>query len=264
MAYSPPASKKALVIGASSGYGAGIATALLNAGYLVIHAARSYNGQDAQHLHVDVTQPEKVDALFDVIGQTKVYGDLDIVVYSAGVARGLRTVEAGEPSQYQQVFNTNAVGLYHVARRALPLLKKRKGHFIHIGSIANELAYEGGADYCASKAAATSIMRTLRAELLGTGVHTTSVEPGLGDTNFQMARYDGDESRAQKHYAGIEQLRPTDLGETVMWLVSRPAHVNIDSIIIKPTDQLTHGRLAASVRSLSGQGPTDLMRHTPS
>jgi 3-hydroxy acid dehydrogenase/malonic semialdehyde reductase len=241
----PPSPPKALVIGASSGYGAGIAAALAAAGYMVISAARRYNGADPQHLHVDVTDVGSVDALFDTLDQ--LVGTLDVVVYSAGVARGLRTVEQGEPREYAQVFNTNAVGLYHVARRAVPMLKPRRGYLLHIGSIATTLAYEGGADYCASKAAATTIVRTLRAELLGTGVRTTSIEPGLGDTNFQMARYDGDEDRARKHYAGIRQLSPADLGETVLWLVSRPAHINIDEITIKPLDQLTHGKTAAKV-----------------
>jgi 3-hydroxy acid dehydrogenase/malonic semialdehyde reductase len=245
MAYQPPVPKKALVVGASSGYGAGIATALLNAGYVVIHAARSYTGEDAQHLHVDVTDVASVDHLFDQLAQ--LVGTLDIVVYSAGVARGLRTVAEGVPSQYQQVFDTNTVGLYHVARRAVPLLKPHRGHLLHIGSIANTLAYEGGADYCASKAAASAIMRTLRAELLGTGIRTTSIEPGLGATNFQLARYDGDEARAGRHYAGIVQLSPADLGNTVLWLVQQPPHINFDELIIKPIEQLTHGKTAAQL-----------------
>jgi len=245
MAADPTIPKKALVVGASSGYGAGIATALLNAGYVVIHAARRYTGQDAQHLHVDVTDVASVDRLFDQLSQ--LVGTLDVVVYSAGVARGLRTVQEGDPKEYATVFNTNAVGLYHVARRALPLLRPRRGHLLHIGSIANNLAYEGGADYCASKAAASTIMRTLRAELLGSGVRTTSLEPGLGATNFQLARYDGDEARASKHFAGIVQLSPADLGNTVVWLVGLPPHVNIDELVIKPIEQLTHGKTAAQL-----------------
>lgn len=244
MAYNPPSTKKALVIGASSGYGAGIAQALLNAGYTVIHAARRYNGSDPQHLHVDVTDAASVAQLFDNVGQ--LLGSLDLVVYSAGIARGIRTVEESVVACYQSVFATNTLGLYAAATHAIPLLKQRRGHFIHIGSIAHALAYDGAADYCASKAAASTIMRTLRAELLGTGVHTTSIEPGLGDTNFQLARYDGDEAAAAKHYAGIQQLTSKDLGETVLWVASRPHHVNIDELTIKPLDQLTHGRTVAS------------------
>lgn len=244
VAYTPPSQKKALVIGASSGYGAGIAQALLGAGYAVIHAARSYAGADAQHLHVDVTDAASVNSLFEQV--KTLLGDLDVVVYSAGVARGLRPIGDAIRAEYERVFKTNTLGLYQAAKCAVPLLRKRSGHFLHIGSIANELAYEGGGDYCASKAAASTIMRTLRAELLGSGIHTTSIEPGLGDTAFQLNRYDGDEAAAAKHYVGIQQLTPWDLGETVLWLVSRPHHVNIDELVIKPLDQLTHGRTVAS------------------
>lgn len=171
-------------------------------------------------------------------------GGLDALIYSAGLAVGKATIENGDPANWAQVMETNCLGLMYALKPAIPFLRKSEGHIISIGSIANEIAYAGAADYCASKAAQTRVMQALRYELLGSGIRQTSLEVGLGDTDFQRARYEGDMEKAASHYGGIRQLRPSDIAETVRFIISAPARVNFDSMTIKPTEQAHHGHIA--------------------
>jgi NADP-dependent 3-hydroxy acid dehydrogenase YdfG len=225
--------KRALVIGGTSGYGKAIADLFRANAYGVTVASRRTVPA------LDVRSDKSVQAFFE----RSPVGKLDVIVYSAGVARGLRTVERGLPSEWRSVFETNALGVLRVAQFAARLLD-RGGAFIHIGSIAFNLQYEGGVDYCASKAAASSILRGLRYEWLGTGVRVISIEPGLGNTDFQLNRYDGDREAAAKHSAGIRVLEPFDVATAAFYAANQPPHVNLDEIIIKPTEQATHGKNA--------------------
>lgn len=227
-------SKTILVIGASSGYGKGVADHLQSLGHRVLRASRS------ECLIMDVMSDDSVRDAFETIAPF----DLDAVVYSAGLAIDKLTVEEGNPSDWNTVFQTNTVGLMRVAKAAMPHLKKSQGNLIAIGSIAAFISYVGGADYCASKAAANSIMKTLRYELLGTGVRTTSVEIGLGNTNFQFNRYAGDQQKAVRHYGDIRQIEPSDLGALVEHILELPKYLNIDEIVFKPIDQANHGVIA--------------------
>lgn len=221
---------KAIVIGASSGYGLGIADTLKNNGWEVIRASRSLNG-------LDVTKPELVQSFFSQME------NVDCIIYSAGIAKGNATIEGGEYDNWLSVFHTNVVGLLTTAKYGIPKLNKN-GTFIHIGSIAYSFSYQGGVDYCASKAAAHSAMKGLREEWFGKHIRITTIEPGLGRTNFQSNRYDGNAEKAAKHFGNIQQLLPKDLGSTVLHVLSAPPHVNYDIIVVKPTQQLTHGKLA--------------------
>jgi len=151
----------ALVIGGTSGYGAGIADKLEGLGYTVGRAGRS-----SEDFYVDVRIPDSVRRLI------KKFQRLDVVVYSAGVADGKKHVAEAADLKFETVFRTNTLGLMWAAKRAFEPLKETGGHFIHIGSIANVLSYAGAADYCASKAAASTIIRTIREEWLGTGIRT--------------------------------------------------------------------------------------------
>lgn len=219
---------KIIVIGASSGYGKGIAEALEKE-HVVIKLSRSLNG-------FDVTNPSIVADFFEKIDT------VDAIIYSAGIAIGNSTVEEGNYTDWLRVFKTNVVGLMSVAKYGLPKLSKQ-GSFIHIGSIAYSFSYKGGVDYCASKAAAHSVMQGLRHEYFGTGKKIVTIEPGLGETNFQLNRYKGDADKAKQHFGNIQQLLPKDLSDTVKHILAAPPHVNYDIIVVKPTDQLAHGKL---------------------
>lgn len=231
--------KKILIFGASSGYGLGIALTMMQEGWHVVAVCRNRPPKPiVTWIRTDVTNLKDMDKLALRIQSL----EFDAVVYSAGIAIERRVVTANvSPLDWQQVFATNTLGLLNAAKITCRRLLARKGLFVHIGSIANALQYMGGADYCASKAASSSIMKSLRLEWLGSGIRTCSIEPGLGETNFQISRYGGDSERAAQHTAGIQQLQPADLGEAVRWLATLPPHVNIDELVIKPLDQATHG-----------------------
>jgi len=234
---------KALVFGGSSGFGRGCVDVLLADGWEVCVAARTSPTTPPERcawVKTDVTRQEDVAA-------ERFPHDVDLVVYSAGIALDLRTIADGVASDWASVFAVNTLGLLGAIKATWPALLRTRGMFIHIGSIAATSNYAGAADYCASKAAASSIMRTLRLEALGTGVRTASIEPGLGNTDFQKRRYAGDEARARKHYSGVRQLDPIDVGRTVLWLVKQPPHVNIDEVVIKPLDQARHGLVYKSL-----------------
>ena len=223
-----------IVFGGTSGYGEGIVRSL----------AAAYPDHDvvaaSRRTGVDVRDPDAIARLFDSLrGRT-----ISAIVYSAGLAIGRDHIEQGDPANWAQVFETNALGLMAVAKHSIHFLRETGGHLISLGSIASEIAYEGAADYCASKVAQARIMQTLRFELLGSGIHLSSLELGLGDTDFQKNRYQGDMAKAAAHYRNIRQLQPEDVGDLVVWLLSRPDHVNFDSIVLKPLDQAHHGKLA--------------------
>lgn len=230
---------KICVIGGTSGYGQGIAELLAAQGHHVIAAGRSSETDP-----VDVRDDDDVRCFF------KDRWDFDAVIYSAGLAIGKDHVSQKAPEDFRRVFETNTLGLLNVARYCLPGLKKTQGHLIHIGSIAAYLNYPGGADYCGSKSASNSIMKTLRYELLGTGVRSVSLEVGLGATNFQRNRYNGDASKMTAHTGLIRQLEPSDLAELVAFILSAPPHVNFDEVIFKPIDQASHGATVDNLKNL--------------
>ena len=227
--------KRALVIGGSSGYGKGVVDALAGAGWIVHGLSRS------------TTPPLDVRNGWYFDGVAKEYADgLDALVYSAGIAKGLRVIRDGDGEDWQDVFQTNTLGLLR-ALRAFQDKLVPGGIFIHIGSIANNLAYVGGADYCASKAAASSIMRTFRLEVLAREIRSCSIEPGLGNTNFQFARFPADAARAKAINAGLRVIQPEDMGRLVLFVIESPPHLNFDEIVVKPLDQATHGKTIRNI-----------------
>ena len=221
--------KTALVIGGSSGYGKGVVDAL-GADDWTVHAASRTSEPPC-----DVRNGWYFDEL------ARDLEPMDAVVYSAGIAKGLNTIHDGDGEDWDDVFQTNVIGLLRTLRTFQDKVN-RGGIFIHIGSIANNLAYVGGSDYCASKAAASSIMRTLRLELLGKEIRTCSIEPGLGNTQFQLRRFNYDEERAEKVNAGLRVLQPEDMGRLVKFVIDSPPHINFDEIVVKPLDQASHGK----------------------
>jgi NADP-dependent 3-hydroxy acid dehydrogenase YdfG len=131
-----------------------------------------------------------------------------------------------------------------MTRAALPLIPRDAGAtIINIGSVAGRVAYEGGAVYCAAKAAELQITRTLRLELFGSGIRVSTVDPGLAESEFSLVRFKGDAAAAKKLYAGTHPLTPADIADTLVWVASRPPHVNIDEMVIKPVDQVAVGKV---------------------
>ena len=224
--------KNILVIGGSSGYGAGIAEVLSENNNVIVSSRSSI-------YKLDVRNALEVEAFFNEFEKNGVL--FDVVVYSAGKAIGKDVVSEKKSIEFNDVFATNTIGLLYVAKEAYKHLNKTKGHFIHIGSIAHALNYKGGADYCASKSASNTIMKTLRIEWLGTGIRSTSIEIGLGETNFQYNRYSGDKDKMQKHTSGVRQIKPNDLGELIKKFIDLPDYLNIDEVVLKPIDQASHG-----------------------
>ena len=233
--------RTALVTGASSGIGAATVRALAGAGYRTVAAARRLErcrelatevGGEAMAL--DVTDPASVEALAEALPE------VDVVVHSAGGALGLEPVAEADEAKWLEMFETNVLGVERVTKALLPALERGGGgHIVVIGSVAGVEVYPGGAGYTAAKHAVNALTRTLRLELLGKPIRVTEVAPGLVETEFSLVRFEGDEERATKVYEGIKPLSAEDVAETVAFVVTRPPHVNIDYLAVKPTAQAT-------------------------
>jgi 3-hydroxy acid dehydrogenase / malonic semialdehyde reductase len=246
---SPLANKWVIITGASSGFGAAAAQAFAREGaklvlgarrtdrlQAVAEQARKAGAADAQFSLLDVSQSDSVNAFFD---WTRTFTDrIDVLINNAGGAKGLETVAEGKDEDWEFMMQTNVLGVLRVTRAALPFMTNNPGSsIINIGSIAGRVAYEGGSAYCAAKAGELQITKTLRLELSGTGVRVCTVDPGMAETEFSLVRFKGDEAKARKVYQGVEPLTADDIGETLVWVASRPAHVCIDELVIKCTDQ---------------------------
>jgi NADP-dependent 3-hydroxy acid dehydrogenase YdfG len=161
-----------------------------------------------------------------------------VLINNAGGAQGLDTVADGKDADWETMLQSNVLGILRMTRAALPLMLKNPGSsLINIGSIAGHVAYDGGAVYCAAKAGELQITRALRLELNGTGIRVTTIDPGLAETEFSVVRFKGDVARAKKVYEGTHPLTAEDIADILVWVASRPAHVNIDELLVKPVDQ---------------------------
>jgi 3-hydroxy acid dehydrogenase/malonic semialdehyde reductase len=161
-----------------------------------------------------------------------------VLINNAGGALGMDTVGAGKDDDWEAMVQSNVLGILRMTRAALPLMLDNPGSsLINIGSLAGRVAYEGGAAYCAAKAGELQITRTLRLELNGTGIRVTTVDPGLAETDFSITRFKGDVARANKVYEGTHPLTAEDIADILVWVASRPSHVNIDELLVKPVDQ---------------------------
>jgi len=231
----------ALVTGASSGIGAATVRALAAGGFHTVSAARRLErcreladevGGDA--LELDVTDPASAGALADALPQ------VDVVVHSAGGALGLEPVAEADEAKWLEMFETNVLGVERVTKALLPALERGGGgHIVVIGSVAGVEVYPGGAGYTAAKHAVNALTRTLRLELLGKPIRVTEIAPVLVETEFSLVRFDGDEEKATKVYEGLEPLTAEDVADTIAFVVTRPPHVNIDYLAVKPTAQAT-------------------------
>jgi NADP-dependent 3-hydroxy acid dehydrogenase YdfG len=231
----------AVVTGASSGIGAATAASLQKAGFEVILGARRRELLEsvaaplgASAVCLDVTDPASVEAF---VANTP---RIDLLVNNAGGALGADSVENSNDTDWRIMWETNVLGLVRMTRALIPALRASgNGHIINIGSIAGFETYPGGAGYTSVKHAVRAITKTLRVELLGEPIRITEVCPGLVETEFSLVRFKGDGSRAEAVYQGMTPLRASDVAECVAWAATRPAHVNIDEIVVRPRDQAT-------------------------
>lgn len=243
------ADKWVLITGASSGFGAAAARAFAAEGSRLLLGARRVDrleqvaaaalqagAPEARFHGLDVAQTASVDAFLQ--WARTFTPKLDVLVNNAGGAHGLDSVASGRDADWEAMMQSNVLGVLRMTRAALPLMLQNPGSSIlNIGSIAGRIAYEGGAAYCAAKAGELQITRALRLELCGTGVRVGTIDPGMAATEFSVVRFKGDEARARKVYEGVQPLTAEDVAETMVWVASRPPHVNIDELIIKATDQ---------------------------
>lgn len=253
--------KWVVITGASSGFGAAAARAFGAAGAHLLLGARRLDrlattaasaeaaGAPSAHLHaLDVASTESVQQFAKWV--TSITPRVDVLINNAGGAHGLDTVAAGRDEDWEAMVQSNFLGLLRVTRAILPLLPHHAGaSILNIGSIAGHVAYEGGAAYCGVKAAERSVTGALRLELNGTGIRVSSLDPGLAETEFSMVRFKGDTTRAAKVYEGTQPLVGEDIAETLVWMASRPPHVCIDELIIKPTDQAAIHKLYRRTKS---------------
>ncbi len=237
-----------LITGASAGIGASCARAFAAEGARLILAARRAerlgeladelrgNGAGVLALEMDVRDAAAVSAA--VAGLPAEWSAIDVLVNNAGLGRGMDKLWQGSPADWDEMVDTNVKGLLYVTRAVLPAMVERgHGHVINLGSVAGHEVYPGGAVYCATKHAVGAITRGMRMDVLGTGVRVSTVDPGMVETEFSVIRFHGDRGRADNVYRNMTPLTAADIAETIVWVATRPPHVCIDEIIIKPTDQ---------------------------
>jgi len=232
----------AVITGASSGIGAATAIALGRQGYRIVVGARRVErlariaGENGLALRLDVTDELSIGDFVREVG--KRFGRIDVLVNNAGGALGLNAVADAVDDEWIGMWKTNVLGLMWMTRACLPLLRKaRHGHIVNIGSIAGFETYKGGAGYTAAKHAVRAITKTLRLELNGEPIRVTEVAPGLVETEFSLVRFHGDRKAARAPYEGIKPLTAEDIADCVVFAVTRPSHVDIDEIVVRPVAQ---------------------------
>lgn len=233
----------ALVTGASSGIGEATARQLADKGFSVVAAARRVDRlrslaeeTGGLALELDVTEPSSIGRLVEELQRR--YGRLDVLVNNAGLASGQDPIAEGDDRDWVAMLDTNVLGLLRVTRACLPLLRKSaSGHIVNLGSVASFEVYAGGGAYAATKHAVRAISRTLRLELNGEPIRVTELEPGMVETEFSLVRFKGNPDRAAAVYRGVKPLTGQDIADCIVWAVTRPPHVNIDEIVVRPIQQ---------------------------
>lgn len=238
----------AVVTGASSGIGEAIALGLARGGARVIGAARRLDrlerlqariegeGGRAEVCELDVSDEQSCRQFArDVIGR---HGAVDVLVNDAGGARGFEPVVDGDERDWREMMEANVLGLMRLTRLFLPaMIENKRGDIVQVSSIAALQPYASGAAYCASKAAVEAFAQALRFELVGTNVRQLVIQPGLVETEFSVARFHGDAQRAQDVYRGVQALSADDVADLVLFAITRPPHVCIQSMLVTPTAQ---------------------------
>ena len=241
--------KMALITGATSGIGKDTALALAREGCDLLLIGRRIDrleqlqkdiklshGRDCYPIKLDIRDKDAVKkAIADLPSKWK---NIDILVSNAGMARGINKMQDAGVDDWDEMFDTNVKGLLYVTHAVLPgMVARDKGDIVHIGSIAGHEVYPGGDIYCSTKHAVNAIAKGLRIDLVDTSIRVSSIDPGMVETEFSEVRFRGDKEKAKVVYTGLKPLVGEDIAETLVFIVTRPAHVQIAEIIIFPTAQ---------------------------
>jgi len=244
-----PKDQIVLITGASSGIGRATALAFAAAGARLLLCARRLDrletfrheveaaGAAAVHVFpMDVQLRSSVETTLNSLPEA--WKPVDILVNNAGLSRGLAKLQEDDPDNWEEMIDTNIKGLLYVTRSIVPgMLERGRGHVISLGSTAGHQTYANGAVYCASKAAERVISEGLRIDLIGTPVRVTSIDPGMTETEFSAVRFRGDHERAASVYQDITPLQPEDVADAILWAATRPARVNIHTVLMTSIDQ---------------------------
>jgi NADP-dependent 3-hydroxy acid dehydrogenase YdfG len=233
--------RTALVTGASSGIGAATVRSLADAGFEVVAAARRLERCEevakevgGRAMRLDVADPDSVAEMVEALP------DCSVLINNAGGALGLEPVADADADHWREMYESNVMGVMRVTKALLPALERSgNGHIVVIGSVSGVEVYPGGGGYTAAKHAAHAVTKTLRLELLGKPIRVTEVAPGMVETEFSLVRFEGDQAKADKVYEGVTPLTGEDVADAIAYVVTRPPHVDVDYVSIKPTDQAT-------------------------
>lgn len=242
-----------LITGASSGIGKSCAVLFARHGYDIILIARRQDviGQLAEELEkkfqvscyplqLDVRNRKDVHKAIDSLPDE--WKNISLLINNAGLALGLSPIDQGEEEDWNVMIDTNIKGLLWMTRAVLPLMKRHKrGQIINIGSIAGREVYPKGNIYCSTKYAVDALTKAMRTDLLNDGIRVTQVSPGAVKTEFSKVRYKGNDEKAETVYEGYTPLTPDDVAEVIYFCASRPPHVNINDVLVMPTDQASAG-----------------------
>lgn len=241
--------KTILITGATAGFGKATAQKFAENGYRVIITGRrterltelkteleGKHGVQVLPLTFDVRDLAQVKAAVSSIPEN--WRNIDILVNNAGLASGMGPIDEGDTDDWDVMIDTNVKGLLYTTKEVLPLLKTSDApHIVNIGSTAGKDYYAGGNVYCATKHAVDALTRTMRVDLLPHGVKVTGICPGLAETEFSMVRFKGDEAKAKTPYEGLTPIYAEDIAEIIYFAATRPAHVNLNDIVITCTEQ---------------------------
>jgi len=241
--------KIVFITGASSGIGLACAEAFASEGARLLLAARRKDRLEnsegrlrelgATDVHVFPLDVRKADDVAAAItGLPNEWQSIEVLINNAGLSRGLDKLYQGSLQDWEEMIDTNVKGLLYVSRAVVPgMVSRGHGHVVNLGSTAGEMTYPNGAVYCATKAAERAINDGLRLDLLGTPVRCTTVDPGMVETEFSEVRFRGDKERAAKVYQGVTPLTAADVADAILWVTTRPAHVNIARVLMTAVDQ---------------------------
>ncbi len=241
--------KIAVITGASAGFGWEIAQSVAALGYrIIITGRRMERLQELKTIIEDKCRAEVLPLAFDIRSQEaceeainnlpQEWKDIEVLINNAGLAAGTQVFHESNVDDWERMIDTNIKGLLYISRALTPhLVEKKSGHIINISSIAGIGVYPTGHVYCATKHAVNAITKGLRMDLVKYGIKVSSVSPGMAETEFSIVRYHGDKNKAAQVYAGVDALSAKDIADAVSFILERPKHVNIDDILITPTQQ---------------------------
>lgn len=249
-----------VITGATSGIGHAIAKELAAKGHgLILLGRRSDRISEVEKECLKLGSPNVLTAMVDLtqtaqikkICQELIKNKIAIknIINSAGLASGVDLYQDSKTEDVDLMIDTNIKGLFHLTRELVSAVVESKGHIVNLGSVAGRLVYEGGAVYCATKFAVRAFSEGLRMDLKGSGVRITNIEPGMAQTEFSLVRL-GNQQKADKVYEGMMPLSASDIANSILWCLEQPPHVNIQELVIYPTDQASVGQVVRGEKSI--------------